>query len=266
MELAAALATKGHEVTVIAPRERILRSYFDLEASERILDLFASSGVAVNLRRGEAVKAERHNDEIVAHFAQGDKVETDILLACQGVKARVSFLRGSGVEVNEGVIVDRHMRTNFPNIFAAGDVAEAPDFLSGRNRVNPILPAAASQGRVAGDNMADRTTEYDGSLAMNAFNFFEHLAFSIGKVKADEGDEVLKTRCNGSCTRLVFTGDRLTGASFLDVDVDAGVIQHLIRKKIQIGKYREMLLRTPREVGFWLMNEAERGETVSREE
>jgi hypothetical protein len=64
----------------------------------------------------------------------------------------------------------------------------------------------------------------------------------------------------------VFKGDTLTGASFLDADVEAGVIRHLIRKRIHIGKYREMLLQAPREIGFWLMNEAERGEAVSKEE
>jgi phenylglyoxylate dehydrogenase epsilon subunit len=266
MELAAALATKGHRVTVVAPRERILRNYFDIEASTRIIDLFTASGVVVNLKWGEAVKAERRGNEVVARFAEGCEVETDILLACLGVKARVSFLRGSGIGVNEGVVVDRHMRTNLPHIFAAGDVAEACDFFSGRNRVNPILPNAASQGKVAGDNMADRASEYEGSFAMNAFNFFEHLALSIGKVVADEGDEVLEARRNGSHIRLVFTGDRLTGASFLDTDVEAGVIQYLIRKRIRIGKYREMLLQAPREMGFWLMNEAEKGEAVSKEE
>jgi phenylglyoxylate dehydrogenase epsilon subunit len=199
-------------------------------------------------------------------FAGGDEIETDVLLACIGVKARTSFLHGSTIGVNEGIVVDTRMKTNIPNIFAAGDVAEARDFFSGRNRVNPILPNAASQGRVAGSNMADEACEYEGSLAMNAFNFFEHLANSIGKVTADEGDQVLKDMRNGSYARLVFTGDRFTGASFLDVDVDAGVIRHLIRKKIQIGKQKEMLLKAPREVGFWLMNEAEKKETLSKEE
>jgi phenylglyoxylate dehydrogenase epsilon subunit len=266
MELASALATKGHVVTVIAPRERILRNYFDPEASERISDFFTASGVAIHLRWGEAVKAERHGSGTVMRFAQGDEIEADVLLACLGVKARTGLLRGSGVVVNNGIVVDRQMRTNIPNIFAAGDVAEACDFFSGQNRMNPILPSAAAQGKVAGDNMADRVSEYEGSLAMNAFNFFDHLAFSIGKVAAGAGDDVVTARHNGSYTRLVFAGDRLTGASFLDVDVEAGVIQYLIRKKVEIGKYREMLLQTPRETGVWLMNEAESRETVSREE
>jgi hypothetical protein len=50
------------------------------------------------------------------------------------------------------------------------------------------------------------------------------------------------------------------------VDVEAGTIQYLIRNRVHTGKHREMLLQRPREISFWLMNEAERRETLSREE
>lgn len=266
MEMAAALAEKGHEVTVIAPRERILRSYFDASAAERIGGIFAASGVAVKLQWGEAAKAERQGGAIKVGFTGGNEIEADVVLACLGVKPRTAFLQESGVGVNEGIVVDRRMSTNVANIFAAGDVAETFDFFSGGSTVNPILPSASAQGKVAGDNMAGKTSEYEGSLGMNAFNFFGHLAFSIGKVRAAKGDDALDATRNGSIARLVFTGDALSGASFLDTDVEAGVIQYLIRKRVPIGKYRETLLAQPREVGYWLMNEAEKRETVSKEE
>jgi len=266
MELAASLANKVHQVTVVAPRERVLRNYFDIEGSERIIDLFTASGVSVKLRWGEAVKAERGSETTVLRFSQGNEIEADLVLACLGVEPRIAFVRGSGIAINRGVVVDRRMGTNVPDIFAAGDVAEAFDFLSGESGVNPILPSAAAQGKVAGDNMADKASSYEGSLSMNAFNFFDHLAFSIGKVAASEGDEILGAKRNGSMARLVFTGDVLTGASFLDADVEAGVIQYLIRNKVGIGKHREKLLEAPGEVGYWLMNEAEKSRTMSKEE
>lgn len=265
MECAAALSTRGHEVTVIAPRERVLRSAFDQEASERIVDLFTASRVRVNMRWGEAVEAERNGSATRVRFSGGNEIEADIILACLGVKPRTALVEGSGIEVDEGITVDSRMRTTLPDVYAAGDCVEASDFLTGRRRVNPILPSASDQGKVAGANMAGGSVEYEGSLPMNAFNFFDHLALSIGKVGAASDDVVIERR-NGSYGRLVFTGDTLVGASFIDADVEAGVIRHLIRKKIPIGTYREDLLRTPREVGFWLMNEAERRQTVSKEE
>jgi phenylglyoxylate dehydrogenase epsilon subunit len=266
MEMASALAAKGHEVTVVAPRERILRNYFDLETSHRIIDLFAAAGVAVKLNWGEAVKSEKRGSKTIVRFEGGDQIEADVLLACLGVRPRMDLVRGSGIETNAGICVDRQMRTSVPGIFAAGDCAEAHDFFSGRNVVNPILPSAVAQGKVAGDNMADRACEYEGSLAMNTFSFFDHLAVSVGMAAASPGDDVLVHTQNGTYARLVFSRDTLTGASFLDADVDPGVIQYLIRRKVPIGKYRTMLVEKTREVAFWLMNEAERQETVSREE
>lgn len=266
MELAAALTEKGHEVTVIAPRERILRSYFDQEAAGRIADLFAASGVRVNLNWGEAVGAEQSGTGVRVSFSGGGSVETEILLACIGVRARVSFLRGSGVEVRSGIVVDRRMRTNIPNILAAGDAAEAVDFFTGRTAFNPILPNAVSQGRIAGSTMAGEEAEYAGSLPMNVFNFFGHLAASIGKTVPSEGDDVLVERGNGRYGKLICHGERLLGAAFLDTDMDAGVIHYLVRKGTGIGGYRDRLLASPREVGLWLMNEAEKSETISKEE
>ena len=268
MELAAALQEHGHEVHVIAPRERILRSYFDLEASNRIIDLFAYAGVSINLEWGEATAAERTKSDIHIQFGHDKTIATEILLVCIGVKPRVACLTGSGIDVNGGVVVDRQMRTNVPTIFAAGDVAEAANFFTGQLGLNPILPNAVSQGKVAGSAMADQHAEYDGWLPMNTFNFFGHLATSIGKTVPSEGDEVLieKGKGNGYYRKLICKDNRLLGAAFLDTDIDAGVIQYLIRKKTAIGPYKEMLLQTPREVSLWLMNEAERNETISQEE
>ena len=266
MEMAAALKAKGLQVTVIAPRERILRSTFEEDVSTRIRSLFAASGVDVRLNWGETVAVDRDGEASRVRFASGETIEAELLLACIGVKPRTAFLAKSGIDVREGILVDGRMRTNVPDVFAAGDVAEAADFFTGRKTVSPILPNAVAQGRIAGSNMADDAADYAGSLPMNTFNFFGHLAVSVGRGAAADGDEVLVGNGAGSYKKLVTSGDRLVGAAFLDEDVDAGVFQHLIRKRIPVGKHREMLLESPREVAYWLMNEAEKHETVSREE
>lgn len=265
MEVAAALREKGHEVHVIAPRERILRSYFDLEASGRIMELFASAGVAVSLNWGEAVKAERSSAGARVQFSRSKTAETEILLSCMGIKPRVSLVEGSGVAVDGGIAVDRQMRTNIPDIFAAGDVAAAESFFGGKKGVNPILPNAVSQGKTAGSCMVDEKAEYEGWLPMNSFNFFGHLATSVGETTPSPGDEDLVERTNGY-KKMIFREGALVGAAFIDADVDAGVIRFLIRKKTKVGGNKEMLLKAPREAAFRLMAEAEKRETISSEQ
>ena len=191
-----------------------------------------------------------------------------MLLVCIGVKPRISFLTGSGIIVNEGVAVDDQMRTNIPSVFAVGDVAEARDFFSSRTGLNPILPNAVLQGKIAGSNMVDKRADYEGWLPMNTFNFFGHLAASVGKVIPSEDDEVFveKDGSNGYYRKIICKEGRLLGATFLDTDVDTGVFQYLIKRKVDIDTYKEMLIRTPREVSLWLMHEAERKEAVPLEE
>jgi phenylglyoxylate dehydrogenase epsilon subunit len=268
MELAVALREKGSEVTVIAPRERILRRYFDTDAGRMIIDAFMEKGVAVNLNWGEPTAAQKSKGEIRVRFGQERKIETQILLACIGVTPRVSFLTDSGIAMNEGILVDRQMRASLPNIFAAGDVAEAADFFTGRKGLNPILPNAVLQGKVAGRNMADQGTDYEGWLPMNTFNFFGHLAVSVGKAMPSENDEVFmeKDGRRGSYKKIICKEGRLLGAAFLDTGVDAGVFQYLIKRKVNLGKVKEMLVEAPREVSLWLMHETEKRESISLEE
>jgi len=268
MELAVALSERGHEVNVIAPRERILRRYFDAEVGSYIIDLFAKNGVPVSLNWGEVIEARRYRDGIQAKFATGKRLDTRTLIACIGVKPRVLFVDGSGIRINQGILVDSRMRTNIPNVFAAGDVAEAPDFFTGNNGLNPILPTAVRQGKIAGSNMVGTEVEYEGWLPMNTFNFFGHLATSVGKSTPSEGDEVLieKEHKKLRYKKIICRDGKLLGATFLDTNVDAGVIQYLIKERVNIDPYKELLIKKPKDVSLWLMLEAGKKKSISLED
>ena len=75
------------------------------------------------------------------------------------------------------------METSIPDIFAAGDVAEAFDLVYGNHRVNAIWPSATSQGTIAGANMTGYRKKYVGSLAMNSLNLFGLTMISAGITK-----------------------------------------------------------------------------------
>ena len=103
---------------------------------------------------------------------------------------------------------------------------------------------------------------------MNTFNFFGHRAVSVGRATPAEGDEVLVEHAGGTGAyrKIVYRQERLLGATFLDADVDAGVFQYLIRRRVEIGAHKERLIRMPLETGLWLAREAEKRETISIEE
>jgi phenylglyoxylate dehydrogenase epsilon subunit len=270
MHVAQCLAEKGVQVKVVEMLPRILPAYFDEDASGMIQGVLERHGITfVTGRKADRVTWKKTGVEVT--LKSGEALEADLLLVATGVTPRTAFLEGSGIEINGGInggiLVDNRMRTSVTNIFAAGDVAAAQSFLAGEHGINAILPNAAEQGKVAGSNMAGQAMEYEGWLPMNAFKFFGHLAVSVGKASPSAGDEVLAgSHEENGYRRLICSNGLLLGATFIDTDVNAGVFQYLIRKRVNVGPHKEILLRAPREASVWLMQDAERKATVSLEE
>ncbi|MDZ7698319.1 MAG: FAD-dependent oxidoreductase [Deltaproteobacteria bacterium] len=267
MELAAALTGAGHQVEVVAPRERILRPYFDPSLDAYIIDLFKENSIPVHLNWGEATEVSRLNGGFEASFEGGMKITPDLLIAATGVRPRTAFLEESRIDVKRGIRVDQTMRTNIPDVYAAGDVAETQNRLTGKYGLSLILPSAVEQGKVAGKNMVGGDAIYEGWISMNAFNFFGHMAVSLGEFMGRVDDKILVERNPEAreYKKLVFREGRLIGANFFNVRVDSGVIRHLILKRADLTGNEDLLLKKPFETGLWLMQEVERSESKSLE-
>jgi phenylglyoxylate dehydrogenase epsilon subunit len=262
MEVASGLLERGCSVRIVEKELGVLPLYFNGPAEKHIREVFLQKGALIFTGK-QVSQVKRDKDRIEVIFTNGRSLKGDVLITATGVKARVSFLRDSGIKINQGILVDKQMRTNMPNIYAAGDVAEAMDFFAGEQGLNPILPAAVDQGKVAGANMAGQPTEYEGWISMNTFNFFGHRAFSAGLSMPRHKDyDILEGNDNAKkqFKRLVFYKDRLVGAVLVNMEVDSGVLVHLIRKRADIGAYKELLFERPRDVSRWLMLELEKKE------
>lgn len=258
VELAVALVERGVKVTIIG-RGRPLRAYFDEKPGAYIAQ--ALSGHGIDVKTGLAVtqvKEARGGYQIVCR--DGQVIKASVVVSCMGVRPRLEVVQGSGIAVNQGILVDRRMRTNVEDVYAAGDVAEAPSFLDGRPGISAILPNAIGQGAVAGTNMAGGQCEHEGWLPMNLLTLDGKLIFSIGTAMPDGGELMEKSdEANRKFERLAFRDGRLVGAMFVNVDVDPGVFTCLIKKRLDVGKHRQALFERPRRVSRWLMMVGERG-------
>jgi phenylglyoxylate dehydrogenase epsilon subunit len=267
MHVAQCLAEKGAKVSVVEMLPQILPAYFDSDAATAIRYVLEQKGITFYTSQ-KASKVARKGKGIEVSLEAGETLQADMLLVATGVKPRTSFLAGSGIEVNGGIVVDDEMRTSVPNVFAAGDVAAAKGFLTGEKGINPILPNAAEQGKIAGSSMAGQKMEYQGWLPMNTFSFFGHLALSVGKAMPSDGEQVLveKGVDKRGYRKIICKDGKLVGAAFVDTELNGGVIQYLIKKRVDISEHTKNLVRSPRETSLWLMREAENRETISMEE
>lgn len=240
-----ALVALGVKATVVELADRILSLTFDRTASDLAQAALAKAGVDV--RCGTTVaEIRRAGGRVVGvTLRDGSTVPCGMVIFAIGVAPNERIVEGTPIEVARGIVVDEHMQTSVEGIFAAGDVAEATDLISGEKRCIPILPTASRQGYIAGCNMAGRKRTYEGGMAMNAVDICGLPTISLGLTVPDgDGYEVLSTSDEeaGVYKKLVLKGDRIVGAIFIGSIERAGIITGLIRDRISVGGFKDMLL------------------------
>ena len=168
------------------------------------------------------------------------------------------FLDGSGIAINSGILVDDRMRTNLPNIWAAGDVAEAGSLWGGKV-VNGILPNAVEQGRIAGLDMADDSAlvPFPGAVPLNTYSFFGQQAVSVGRGEAGVDCEIVESVDDEKSVyrRIVFRDDQLVGIATINDFVDAGIMWQLIRRRVDLSAVKAAFVADPRTTGRQLMSQ-----------
>ncbi len=239
-----ALHRRGVPVSLVELAERILPTTFDAEASYLAENALARAGVEV--RTGLTVEKviARRGAVTAVVLTDSSWVDCELLVLAIGVRPELSLVAGSAIRIERGIVVDDHMATGVAGIYAAGDVAQAADALTGESRPVPILPVAARQGRVAGANMAGGDVRYDGALAMNAVDVLGLPTISVGQTVEAEGDEVLSRTDEqaGTYRKLVLRGNRVVGAIFIGKIDRAGIFTGLIRTRLDVGPFKELLL------------------------
>lgn len=121
---------------------------------------------------------------LTAVMQNGNRFTSDTVAVCIGVRMNTGFLRDSGIAMNRGVLVDQHMQTNYPGIYAAGDCCEAYDIQSGTQRNIGVWFNANKQGTIAGANMAGGHEEFDANVLVNLAHYLDYDFISIGDVSA----------------------------------------------------------------------------------
>ena len=260
MHAAENLAKGGVKVTVVEALPQVLPGYFDQDAAALIQKAFAAEGVRI-MTGAKVTRADNVEGKPALTLANGETLSADLLLVSAGVKPRIGYLQGSGVNTEEGILVDERMRTNLPGIWAAGDVAQAKGFFSSGKRVNATLPSAVEQGRIAGmDMVGDPALKtYAGGIALNSYKFFGHRAFAVGLSavpRSGDGFEVDQVFLPTSLRyqKLVFKDNRLVGAAGINSDLDPGIMCQLIRRGVDLAAVKSRFSAAPLETSRYLMS------------
>jgi NAD(P)H-nitrite reductase large subunit len=238
VEIGLLLADLGLEVTQLV-RSRVMRSMLDPETSELVLGMMLERGVhAVRGADADAVAFLGEPRANAVQMRSGEMLGADLLVAATGLRPNIEFLAGSGIETDFGILVDDQLRTNFPNIYAAGDVAETRDRLTGERYVHAIFPNAVDQGRCVAYNLLGWDTVYEGAESMNSL---KHLDLPIMAVGQMEGQE-LRVRHNGTLRKVFLQDGRIVGFRLAGDVRAAGVYRSLMNRGEDVTPFKDRLL------------------------
>jgi len=180
-------------------------------------------------------------------LGEGRVLPADIYLSVVGVDPNLEFLAGSGIEIGQGILVDGNLQSSVPGVYAAGDVAESTDCLTGKRQLNAIQPNAAEQGRIAALNMAGRPARFKGSFVFNVLTTLGLLSSSFGEWQGVPGGESAEAldESRYRYLNLQFEGERLIGANCVGFSEHIGALRGLIEGRHRLGVWKQRLMDDP---------------------
>ncbi len=153
LEAAWALRQQGCRVTVLEASERAMMRQLDEESSAMLMDIARQAGVEILCRaQSERILGTEHVEGV--RLQSGEELPADLVVLSCGVRANLAVAQAAGAKTERAVVVDAHMRTTLPGVFACGDCAQ----YEGMN--STIWPVATEMGRIAGANAAGEALPY----------------------------------------------------------------------------------------------------------
>jgi NADPH-dependent 2,4-dienoyl-CoA reductase/sulfur reductase-like enzyme/pSer/pThr/pTyr-binding forkhead associated (FHA) protein len=155
LETIETLRHRGYPVTHLLRRRTLWSEVLDATASDLVLQQERRDGVDVRLEE-EIAEVTGKNGEVTGVITtSGARISCDMVIMAIGVEPIIDFIKNSGIPCGRGVQVDSAMRTSAPDIYAAGDILETTDTMTGRSRVIGQWYPAIQQARAAAYSMLD---------------------------------------------------------------------------------------------------------------
>ena len=245
---------RARKVTIVEVAPRILPRMID-DAGAAMVSRWLEARGAV-LKTGTSVKSfQAKGGQQTVTFADGSAVTADAVILATGIRPNLEWLKGSKVKVNQGIVVDAHLRSSVPNVYAAGDVAEARNLVTGAQEVHAIEPTAMEHGRVVAANMAGKPVQHPGSLLMNIISVAGLDAASFGSWDDPKAETIVGAAAGRSAYRkYLLKGDRLVGAILVSQSSetwsgnDLGMLKGLVQSGKPLGVWKDWLRKNPFEI------------------
>src|SRR6185437_5540657 len=201
------LAIAGANVSVVHLMDRLMERQLDARAAAMLKHEVEGRGIAVHLNAQTTAIRGRGRVEAVT-LEDGRNLAADLVVVAAGIRPSVDLARTADLDINRGIVVDDHLQTSRPGIFAIGECAEHRGVCYG------LVEPAYEQARVLAEHLAGAPAAYQGSAIAANLKVAGVSVYSAGDFLGGAGSEaiVLSDSGLGLYKKLVLRDGRLTGA------------------------------------------------------
>jgi len=205
LEAAAALVRRNVQVTLLEGFDWLLPRQLNQSAGVRLAEQSRALGIRlICSARIKELAGEKNVAGVI--LESGETIPADLVIISAGVRSNTYLARMAGLDVNNGVVVDHHLRTSDPGIFAAGDLAEHQGTVYG------TWAPAQFQGTIAGMNAAGGEVAFAGIPRSNSIKVLGVDLFSIGMVHPDDASYLVFEEAGDQYRQFIFRDSHLVGA------------------------------------------------------
>jgi nitrite reductase (NADH) large subunit len=242
LEAARGLQLRGCEVSVVHLMETLMERQLDAAGGALLRRKIEDLGIRVLLpRQTQALVGNGRVDGL--RFASGEEVEADLVVIAAGIKPNAELGRAAGLEVRRGIVVDDHMRTSDPNIFAVGECTEH------RGQTFGLVAPLMEQGKVlAAAITGNPGPAFTGGTAAAKLKIMGVEIFSAGSIDESEpGVECIRYEdpSLGIYKKLLVKNNRLQGVILVGDVSDERRYTQWLREQTGLGPQRRHLLFPP---------------------
>ncbi len=275
LELVESFVARGMKVHYLLRGDRYWGNVLDEQESQIIEHRLQAEGVTLHHQTEISEVTGKNGRVNGVQLANGKKLPCDLLAYAIGIQARTDLAKQAGLALERGILVNEYLQTNDPDIYAAGDVAQVYDPMTGRTIMDSLWAPARQQGYAAGLNMAGQKTAYVKSPPFNVTRLAGLTTTIIGTVGRGKDADMVGIARGDSETwrqlpdamtaqtgfevnrlRLLVGEKTLLGAIVMGDQKLSFPLEKIISEKIDISPIRDRLLAPNAKTGdivagFW---------------
>ncbi|OZV10319.1 pyridine nucleotide-disulfide oxidoreductase [Tissierella sp. P1] len=232
LEAAWSLKQSGKNVSIIEFAPYLLPRQLDKEIANKLEEKLSSTGFKVYLSsQAEEITGE---GKAIGIRLNGERnIKADAILVSSGIRPNLDLVRDTTIEYDKGIKVDKHLKTNIDNVYAAGDVVEIEGMVLG------LWTAGNEQGKVAGANMAGKELEYNQPKIFTTLQIGSIELFSAGII--NDFDKVYEYKDEkGDIHHKIFTKDgKIVGVILFGDLKEVNALRNAVISNMDVNEYIE---------------------------